>query len=458
MIPGDLSAPNHATLTGLVPLLAEGALSAEALLAACLARIAAQDQAGAGLSAMRCLNPRAEDQARALDRERAEGRLRGKLHGIPLVLKDNIDMVGLPTTSGCRALAGAMPLRDAAQTRRLVAAGAVIVGKTNLSELSFEIRSRSSLGGDVRNPFDPRVTAGGSSGGTAAAIAAGFAVAGLGTDTGGSIRTPAAFNGLVGLRPTLGLLDRRGTAPLAPSTDTVGPMGRCVADVAYLLRVMSDVPPGPAPDGLRGARLGVVRQAFGTDADVGGATEAALRAMAGAGATLVDPVLLPMELLPIDRPHVVDWEFREAFDAYLASNFVAGTAPGSLAELCARGDYLPEYEAPMRRRLAVGSLDSPIYRAVLAHHLALRAALLALLDDQALDALVYPTAACLPTSLDNPQGGWAPELAACSGLPALSVPAGRSPGGMPIGLELLGRDSGESVLLALGGALERRLA
>ena len=193
---------------------------AERLVVAYLDAVAADDRAPRPLNAIRRINPLAVEDAGAADRRPFDSRK--PLHGIPLVLKDNIDMAGMPTSSGARAMAAAMPWRDAGVVRRLRDAGAILLAKTNLSEFSFEIRSRSSLAGDVLNPFDRDVTAGGSSGGAAAAVAAGFAVAAVGTDTGGSIRTPAAFNGLVGLRPTHGLVDSSGVAPLAPSTDTLG--------------------------------------------------------------------------------------------------------------------------------------------------------------------------------------------------------------------------------------------
>ncbi len=447
-----------ATIVELAPRLADGTLTAQTLLGACLAKIAADDSEGKGLGAILTLNPRAEDDARALDDLfRRTGAVCGPLHGIPVVVKDNIDMAGLPTTSGCRALAHAMPHRDAEQVRRLRAAGAVIVGKTNMSEFSFDIRSRSSLGGDVRNPFNRDVTAGGSSGGTAASVAAGYAAAGLGTDTGGSIRIPAAFNGLVGLRPTHGLIDARGTAPLAPSTDTIGPIGRCVADVATLLGVMTDAPPATPARGLDGARIGVLRQVFGDNPEIRVAIEAALGAMAAAGATIVDPVELPADVLPAGRPHVVDWEFGPSFDAYLRANFVPGTAPASLAALYAGGAYLPEFQALLARRSAVVSLDSPVYRSILDDHRALRCALPAVLDTHALDALVYPTSSVIPVSLDKPVGGWAPELAACSGFPALTLPVGQAANGVPIGLEMLGRSFDDTVLLGLAGELEERM-
>ncbi len=446
--------PGLDSICDVAPRLAEGSETAENLLAACLARIKTYDP---GLSAMLRLNPDAMEDARALDAERARmGGTRGKLHGIPVVLKDNIDMEGLPTSSGNRAMANAMPLRDAPQVAKLRAAGAVIVGKANLSEFSFEIRSRSSLGGDVRNPFNRAVTAGGSSGGSAAAVSAGFAVAALGTDTGGSIRVPAAYNGLVGLRPTYGLIDNTGIAPLAPSTDTVGPIARCVADIGLMLGVMTDMAPPLGLRSLAGARIGVLRQAFGDDPEIALAVETALESMAALGAVLVDPVLLPRDILPIDRPHVVDWEFRFAFDAYLASNFMAGTAPASLAEILAGGAYLPEHRAALDIRLGRQSLDTPEYRAILTYHRAMKTALAALMEAERLDAIVYPTSAVTPTSLDNPRGGWAPELAANSGFPALTLPVGQARHGPYIGLEFLARSHDEPLLLGLAEDLEKK--
>lgn len=436
----------HETIATLAPRLASGELSAEALLDECFAAIAADDDA---LHAMLALDPRAGGEARACDAEARAGWVRGPLHGVPIVVKDNIDVAGLPTTSGCRALAGAMPLRDAAQVARLKAAGAVIVGKSNLSEFSFEIRSRSSLGGDVCNPFARHATSGGSSGGTAVAIAMGFAMAGLGSDTGGSIRVPAAYCGLVGLRPTHGLIENAGVAPLAPSTDTIAPMARSVADAALLFRLMGGVAeerPG------KGLRVGVLRQAFGAHSEIAAAGERVCAILAATGVVIVNPVELPEAVLPIGRPHIVDAEFADAFDAYLAANFQPGTAPADLAAILAGDAYLPDYRDDLRRRLARRGEGRD---AILTYHAELRAALATLMEEHCLDALLHPTSMVLPETLDNPKGGWAPELAACSGWPALSVPAGVSRGGQPIGVELLGRAGAESVLLSLGAAIER---
>lgn len=443
------------TLSELAPRLAAGVLSAEALVRACLARIGGQDHDGASLGAILRLNPHALDEARRLDQARGRSGPRGPLHGAPLVVKDNIDVAGLPTTSGSRALARAMPRRDAEQIRRLKAAGAIVLAKTNLSEFSFEIRSRSSIGGDVLNPFNRAVTAGGSSGGTAAAIAAGFAVCGLGTDTGGSIRVPAAYNGLVGLRPTHGRLSLDGVAPLAPSTDTIGPIARSVADARALFSVMSGQPIDAVARPLNGARIGILRQAFGESAEIGAALETALEAMSRAGAVLVDPVTLPDDILPIGRPHVVDWEFGPAFDHYLKTHFAPGQAPASLAALQASGDYLADYGESLPARAAIASLDHPTYREILAYHRDLGAALDRLMSEHRLDALAYPTSAVIPDGLDNPKGGWAPELAACSGRPAITLPVGQAASGIPIGFELLGHRGGEAALLDLAEGIEQ---
>jgi Asp-tRNA(Asn)/Glu-tRNA(Gln) amidotransferase A subunit family amidase len=438
--------------------LARGEVSAAALVERALAAIAADAASARSLNAVLAVNPGALDEARRLDEALARAGPVGPLHGAPIVVKDNIDIAGLATTSGCRALAGAVPARDAACVRRLREAGAVILAKTNLSEFSFEIRSRSSLGGDVRNPFDRAVTAGGSSGGSAAALAAGFALGALGTDTGGSIRVPAAYCGLVGIRPTMGLIDRAGVAPLAPSTDTVGVVALHVDDARRLLAALAETPiGGDTARGLAGARLGVLRQAFGADAEIGAAMEGAIACMAGAGARIADPVELPDELVPIGGDHIVDSEFGPAFDAYLASNFPHAASPRSLAEIIRSGDYLPDHQASLMARAAASRRDPDIRRAILARHARLRGGLQAAFDALGLEALVYPTSRVLPSSLDNPKGGWAPELAACSGWPAITLPAGGSAAGLPIGLELLGPAGSEDRLLDLAGALETLL-
>ncbi len=215
--------------------MAAGEVSSHELVAAYLARIDAYDKSGPKLNAMIALNPRALAEADALDKERAAKGPRGPLHGIPIVVKDNFETADMPTTGGSIALAGFEPKEDAFQVAKLRAAGAVILGKTNLHELAAGITSVSSMGGQTRNPYDPARNPGGSSGGTAAAVAANFAAAGMGSDTCGSIRIPSGHNSLVGLRGTLGLSSRAGVIPLSHTQDIGGPLARTVVDLATML-------------------------------------------------------------------------------------------------------------------------------------------------------------------------------------------------------------------------------
>src|SRR3954464_13383008 len=251
-----------------------GTLTAEKLVTLCLARITAFDRKGPDLHAVMTLNPKALETARALDAERkAKGR-RSPLHGIPVVLKDNYDTFDMPTTGGSVLLEGSVPAKDPFVVKKLRDAGAIVLAKLNMSEFASG-GAYSSLGGQSRNPHDLARTPSGSSGGTGVAIAAGYAPLGMGTDTGGSIRGPSTSNGIVGLKPTHGLLSRTGIIPLALSFDTGGPVGRTVSDVAVALGIMTGVDPADAAtkksegafqtdytrdlrtDALKGARIGI---------------------------------------------------------------------------------------------------------------------------------------------------------------------------------------------------------
>jgi len=424
----------------------QGIGEAEAALDTCLARIQAEDHQW---NAMLALSPGARAAARAADAATCRGVSLGPLHGMVLALKDNIDVAGMATTSGCLALAQAMPLANAAVVDRLTAAGAVIVGKTNLSEFSFEVRSRSSLGGDVRCPHAPDATAGGSSGGSAVAAARGFAMAAIGTDTGGSIRIPAACNGLVGLRPAHGALPMAGIAPLAPSTDTVGPIARTVADAERIYRAMG----GAVPDMSRKSapRVGVLRQAFGRDPHIAAAAERALAALAQDGTVLVDPFEVPGIEALLAGPHIVDIEFAAAFDAYLAANFAAGTGPSSLAAILESGRFLADHRPSIAARLVRDPAEAG---PVLERHRQLHAALVAAMTAHRLDALVFPTMQVVPEGLGNPPVGWAPELAPRTGWPAISVPAPVPAGTRPVGIELLAPAGRERLLFDLAGTIE----
>src|SRR5262245_10680244 len=257
-----------------------GTLTAEKLVQLCLARIDEFDRKGPKLDAVMTLNPKALDTARALDAERKSKGKRSPLHGIPVVLKDNYDTFDMPTTGGSVLLEGSIPSKDAFVVKKLRDAGAIVLAKVNMSEFASG-GTYSSLGGQSHNPHDLARTPSGSSGGTGVAIAAGYATIGLGTDTGGSIRGPSTTNGIVGLKPTHGLLSRSGIIPLALSFDTGGPMARSVYDVAAALGIMTGVDPADAAtkksegkfltdytkgldaNSLKGARIGIARDFLG---------------------------------------------------------------------------------------------------------------------------------------------------------------------------------------------------
>src|SRR5438034_7419030 len=294
-----------ATIADLNATFNAGTLTSEKLVQLCIARIQAYDREGPSLHAVMTLNPKALETARALDAERKAKGPRSPLHGIPVVLKHNHNYLNPPTTDGSSLLEGSIPPADAFLVKKLRDAGAIVLAKVNLSEFASG-GAHSSLGGQSLNPHDLTRTPSGSSSGTGVAIAAGYAPLGMGTDTGGSIRGPSTVNGIVGLKPTHGLLSRSGIIPLALSFDTGGPMGRSVYDVAAGLGVMTGVDPDDEAtrksegtfqtaytkslraDALKGARIGVARDFLGADEDVDWVVDAAIAAMRAAGATMID--------------------------------------------------------------------------------------------------------------------------------------------------------------------------
>jgi amidase len=450
----------------------DGTATARSITEAYLARIAAYDQKGPAINAMISLNPRALDEADALDRERAARGPRGPLHGIPIVVKDNFETIDLPTTAGSVALKGSMAGRDAFQVRKLREAGAVIVGKTNLHEFARGITTISSLGGQTRNPYDPTRNPGGSSGGTGAAIAANFAAAGLGSDTCGSIRYPAAENNLVGLRPTLGLTSRSGIIPLSHSQDIGGPIARTVSDLAVVLDATIGVDPEDsattdarrrqppsyaaalAAGALRGARLGIVVPYFGStpdDAPVAVVVRAAVREMEAAGALAIEITdgEFPTEA---DGVAIIRYEFKFDLDDYLRRTPAAPVR--SLGEILEKRLVHPSLEQGFRRSNDIATLDSDEYRAIVARNARLRDALLKLLVDQQLTALVYPTLRRTSARIGEPQAGGNCAGSAATGLPAITVPAGFAADGLPVGVEFLGRPYSEVDLLNLAFAFE----
>ncbi len=470
-----------------------GALSSERLVELSLARIAAYDDAGPKLNAVMYLNPDALQTARMLDAERRQNGRRSPLHGIPVVLKDNIDTADMPTTAGSFMLKGSVPPDDAFLTRQLRAAGAIILAKLNMSEFA-SADAMNSLDGPTYNPHDPRRTPSGSSGGTGAAIAAAYASVGLGTDTGGSVRGPSAANGIVGLKPTHGLLSRDGIVPLALSFDTAGPMARNVFDVAAALGVLTgvdDADPATAKsegkyyrdytqfldDGaLEGARIGVARDFMESDEEVDWIIEASLQAMRDAGAEVVD-VELPEWLLEVRGKiyRAIRYrEFRAQIEDYLATT--GPQFPKTLAELIARSKSLtarredgampnPGRWQLMLREDKSGELTDYEYLAVRDHALPLiRGVIGGLIAAENLDAIVYPTSPTRPERVDpdpdpegQPGGGQsAVILANLTGFPDLIVPAGFTGRGLPVAISFLGPAFSEPRLLALGYAFEAR--
>lgn len=461
----------EASVTQLQEWMASGHTTAVEITAAYLARIAAYDQAGPRINAMIRLNPNALAEAEALDRERALRGPRGPLHGIPVILKDNYDLAGMPTTAGSLGLAGLMPPDDATQVRKLREAGAVFIGKANLHELASGISTIASLGGQTLNPYDLARNPGGSSGGTGAAVAASFAALGWGTDTCGSIRIPASHANLAGLRPTKGLSSIAGILPLAHSQDTGGPLARTVRDLA--LGLDATVGPDPADPAtaalegratpsftdaldtgaLRGARVGILRALFGGPGEADGAplVRAAVAKMAELGADTVSISIPDLDSL-IARSGRIAWEMRPDIADYLAG--VPDASADSMGLLLAQGVVHEALATRLRTRNATPH-DSAAYAAALRAGEELRAAVTHVMDSLGVDALVYPTMNVQPTLNPDPQRGSTCQISAHSGLPALTVPAGFTPAGLPMGVEFLGRAFDDTRVVALGYAYEQ---
>jgi amidase len=444
---------------------ARGEIDARGLVQAYLARIAAYDQAGPALNAVVTLSPDALDQAAHLDRERVATGPRGPLHGIPILVKDNYDTADMPTSGGALALATLQSPRDAALVRRLRAAGAVILGKTTLHELAAGITTTSSLTGATRNPYDLERVPGGSSGGSGAAVAAGFAAAALGSDTCGSIRIPAANQNLVGLRSSFGLASRAGVMPLSWSQDVTGPLARCVEDLALLLDATvgedsedratqgaaAHIPPSYravlAPGALRGLRIGVLDAFFGDapeEAEVSATVRAALQAMQAQGAELV-PVAVPELDRLLAGSSAIPHEFKFDLADYLAAR--PGAPVRSLGDILDRGLHHQALDAVLRLRDLPTERDTPACRDAAALRQTLRDAVLAVFAQERLDVIAHPTLRRLPAPIGDVQLGQTCQLSASTGFPALCFPAGFSAGGVPVGMEFLGRPHTEALLL-----------
>jgi amidase len=460
-------------------------VTSHALTQAYLDRIAAIDKAGPALNSVIELNPDALKEADALDAERKAGKLRGPLHGIPVLLKDNIDATPMANSAGSLALAEHRPKADAFLVAKLREAGAVILGKTNLSEWA-NFRSTRSIsgwsgrGGQTRNPYVLDRNPCGSSAGTGTAIAANLAAVGIGTETDGSIICPSAVAGLVGLKPTVGLVSRSGIIPISVSQDTAGPMTRSVADAAVVLTAIAAADPNDAASGerpqampldytahlkadaLKGARIGVVRKLMGYHPDTDAAMERAIAAMKAAGATVVDAEIPTLGKWDAAEYEVLLYEFKDGLNAYLAGS---GAPHGSLDALIAFNTQNAAREMPFfaqeifEQANAKGPLTDKAYLDARdkARRLAGPEGIDVALKRQSLDALVAP--AMSPAWPTDPVDGdhflgAGYGAAAVARYPSLTVPMGEVHG-LPVGMVFMGTAWSEPRLIELGYAYEQ---
>jgi amidase len=463
-----------------------GAASSVDLTRAYLARIAAMDRKGPTLRSVIALNPDALAQAEALDAERKAGRTRGPLHGIPVLIKDNIETSDpIATTAGSMALRDNVTRRDAPLVAYLRRAGAVILGKTNLSEWA-NIRSDksmsgwSAIGGLVRNPYALDRTACGSSSGSGAAIAASFAAGAIGTETDGSIVCPSSVNGLVGFKPTLGLVSRNRVVPISHSQDTPGPMARSVRDVALLLSAMAGPDPsdkatagttihdytaGLSTSALSGQRIGVIWPE-GLSPDLTARFETALAVLRASGATLVDVKPPKREGLGQSELLVLQTELKADLETYLATTPVAVTTRTLDQVIAFNREHAAKempffaqetFEAAAKTR----GLDDPAYREARATSLRLagRDGIDAMLQTARVDLLVEPTYAAAwlsdPIYGDQYGGPSSSQLPAVAGYPHLTVPMGMTRG-LPVGLSFIGTRGADAAVLNAGYAYEQR--
>jgi Asp-tRNA(Asn)/Glu-tRNA(Gln) amidotransferase A subunit family amidase len=457
----------EASITDLQRAMTQGRVSSAELVEAYLARIAAYDHSGPALNAIIRLNPAARADAAAMDAERRAGHVRGPLHGIPVILKDNYGTRGMVTSAGSIALATLQTPNDAFQVKKLREAGAVILGKSNMHELASGITTISSIGGQTCNPYDPDRNPGGSSGGSGAAVAASFAPIAWGSDTCGSIRIPSAVHNLFGLRPTKGLSSIDGIVPLSHTQDVGGPIARTVTDLAIGLdATIGPDPADPATSALegrsvprfvdaldtaalRGKRLGVLVAHFGTEADDQEGTRVvrgAIDKMKARGAEVLDVTIPGLDAV-INAAGVIDYELKPDLMDYLAK--VPNAPVKSLAEILDHELVHTSLEEPLHRREARGAREGDAYRAALQQRTAARDLVVAFLEANKLDAIVYPTVRRKAAFIGEPQRGANCQLSAVTGLPALTAPAGFTPDGMPIGVELLGRPFDDARLVAM---------
>lgn len=480
----------EASITDLQTLMTAGKASSVDIVKAYLARIAAMDRRGPTLRSVIALNPDALTQAKALDAERKAGRLRGPLHGVPILIKDNIETAdAMATTAGSLALKDNITRRDAPVVAALRAKGAVILGKTNLSEWanirsSHSMSGWSAIGGLVKNPYALDRTACGSSSGSAAAVAASFAAAALGTETDGSVVCPSSLNGLVGLKPSIGMVSRTHVVPISHSQDTPGPMARSVRDVATLFSAMvapdpadpvtltanggavaKDYAAGLSTSALSGMRVGVIRPKA-MRGDLVTRFDAALQVLKEAGAVLIDVTPPKLDGLGDAEFTVLKTELKADLNSYLATT-PASVKTRTLDDVIAFDKANAASEMPFFAQetfdeaAKTKGLDDPAYKAA-------RAKSLRLAGTEGIDAMLKAANAAIlvepsygaawlsdPIHGDQSDGPSSSALPAIAGYPNLTVPMGLV-GGLPVGLSFITGKNGEATVLGAGYAYEQR--
>ena len=445
-----------------------------------LKRIEAYDRKGPRLNAVIYVNPRALKEAAALDAKFRKSGPVGPLHGIPVLLKDNVNTRDMPTTGGSKSLEGYVPPKDAFITKKLRDAGAIIFAKVNLHEFAVWGESVSSMLGQTLNPYDLTRTPGGSSGGTGAGLAANLGLLGIGTDTVNSIRSPASANSIVGIRPTIGLVSRDGIIPYSLTQDAAGPMARTVADATKMLNVLTSYDPGDQAtawsignirkdytqylkkDGLKGKRIGILRGFFGTQPiheEVNAITNKAIEDCKKIGATLVE-----LNTPDIDSGKIANdisvhlFDLRPDLDSYLGDP-KANTPVKSLEQIIASGKYHPGIEKNIKEAMTLKH-DASYYER-LAKRTKLQDRVMAIMAEQKLDALIFPHQKRPVVPVGESQVERNGSLGSVTGFPSIVVPGGftkptaTAPIGVPVGIEFLSRPWTEGLLIAIGYAYEQ---
>ena len=513
-LPAGLSAAEgtfrleEATIAEIQEAVAAGALSSEKLVELYLARIAVYDRAGPRLNSIMYINPNAKAEAVALDNERADKGSRSPLHGIPVLLKDNIDVANMPTTNGSAVMKDAIPPEDSAITRALRAAGAVILGKTAMGE--FAGGSYNSVRGQTLNPYNVKRSTGGSSSGSAAAISANFGVLAVGTDTSTSVRGPSSYTGIVGLRPTTGLISRAGIAPKNLNFDSAGPMARNVTDLALMMNVVAFPDPkdpksvqvwgevekiDPAAkngvdftkaldrDALRGRKLGVLRDLFEGDPEINALAEKAITTMKKLGATMVDirlePAFIEAHLKSGIRKvrTLSDYRFRQDWEQYLAT-FKSSKVPKTVAEFIKIYEEeiapspLPVEDSVMNllQTSLKTSTEAPEYKDFIENMMPRATAeKLAVFENHGVEALVFPYVPTFAQPIKNPVytiddptfvKSEAPVPATMSGyssvaFPSIVVPMGFGSQGLPMTITFFGKPYNDKKIIGFAYAFEQ---